>query len=148
MITLDEVTAFSHPAVDLPINGSAPPQPKIPRIIHQTWKTEVLPERWVAVRESCERLHPTRPAPNLGQVTVLDSAADSLPIAERAEDDGKWEYMLWTDESSRAFIEKEYSWFLPTFDGYRYGIQRADVIRYFVLHKCALSSRIRVTCTC
>lgn len=27
-----------------------------------------------------------------------------------------------------------YPWFLETFDGYRYPIQRADAIRYFVLH--------------
>src|ERR1700733_6701123 len=42
--------------------------------------------------------------------------------------------MLWTDEKSREFIIKEYPWFLPTFDGYAYPIQRADAIRYFVLH--------------
>lgn len=42
--------------------------------------------------------------------------------------------MLWTDEKSREFIAAEYPWFLPTFDGYTYPIQRADAIRYFVLH--------------
>lgn len=42
--------------------------------------------------------------------------------------------MLWTDASSREFIAKEYPWFLDTFDDYTYPIQRADVIRYFVLH--------------
>ncbi|KAF9509483.1 glycosyltransferase family 32 protein [Hydnum rufescens UP504] len=42
--------------------------------------------------------------------------------------------MLWTDKGSRDFIAREYSWFLPTFDGYKYPIQRADAIRYFVLH--------------
>ena len=40
---------------------------------------------------------------------------------------------LWTDEKSRRFIEKEYPWFLETFDSYKYPIQRADSIRYFVL---------------
>jgi inositol phosphorylceramide mannosyltransferase catalytic subunit len=34
---------------------------------------------------------------------------------------------------SREFIAKEYPWFLETFDGYKYPIQRADSIRYFVL---------------
>jgi mannosyltransferase OCH1-like enzyme len=33
-------------------------QPRIPRIIHQTWKTDVLPERWEAVRQGCVDLHP------------------------------------------------------------------------------------------
>ena len=43
-------------------------------------------------------------------------------------------YMLWTDASSREFIAEHYSWFLDTFDAYPYPIQRADAIRYFVLH--------------
>lgn len=42
--------------------------------------------------------------------------------------------MLWTDASSREFIAEHYSWFLDTFDDYTYAIQRADAIRYFVLH--------------
>lgn len=42
--------------------------------------------------------------------------------------------MLWTDAGSRDFIAEKYPWFLDTFDGYKYNIQRADVIRYFVLH--------------
>ena len=32
-----------------------------------------------------------------------------------------------------AFIAAEYPWFLETFQNYRYPIQRADAIRYFVL---------------
>jgi hypothetical protein len=42
--------------------------------------------------------------------------------------------MLWTDASSREFIAQHYRWFLDTFDSYPYPIQRADAIRYFVLH--------------
>ena len=42
--------------------------------------------------------------------------------------------MLWTDASSREFIAENYSWFLDTFDAYKYPIQRADAIRYFILH--------------
>ncbi len=42
-------------------------------------------------------------------------------------------FQLWTDEQSRNFIAAEYPWFLETFDGYKYPIQRADSIRYFVL---------------
>lgn len=37
--------------------------------------------------------------------------------------------------SSRKLIETEYSWFLQQYDAYEYVIQRADSIRYFVLHK-------------
>lgn len=42
--------------------------------------------------------------------------------------------MLWTDADSREFIAQHYTWFLDTFDNYEYVIQRADAIRYFVLH--------------
>lgn len=42
--------------------------------------------------------------------------------------------MLWTDAGSREFISEHYPWFLDTFDGYTYPIQRADVIRYFILY--------------
>lgn len=31
---------------------------KIPRIIHQTWKTDVLPDRWRIVSQSCKDLMP------------------------------------------------------------------------------------------
>lgn len=82
----------------------ANPTEKIPRIIHQTWKDEHLPPRWQAIRDECAAMHPD------------------------------YEYMLWTDAESRKFIAQHYDWFLPVFDGYPYPIQRADAIRYFVLH--------------
>ncbi|KAF9884334.1 hypothetical protein FE257_001847 [Aspergillus nanangensis] len=75
----------------------------IPKIIHQTYKNETIPEVWMEAQQSCIDLHPD------------------------------YEYILWTNEKSRDFIAKEYPWFLDTFDGYKYPIQRADTIRYFVL---------------
>ncbi|KAL1867971.1 CSG1/SUR1-like protein [Paecilomyces lecythidis] len=75
----------------------------IPKIIHQTYKNETIPEVWADAQQSCIDLHPD------------------------------YEYMLWTDEKSRDFIAAEYPWFLKTFDGYTYPIQRADSIRYFIL---------------
>ncbi|KAH9006955.1 hypothetical protein EDB86DRAFT_30857 [Lactarius hatsudake] len=77
---------------------------RIPKIIHQTWKSETLPDKWKAVSEECRSMMPD------------------------------YEYMLWTDASSREFIAQHYRWFLDTFDSYPYPIQRADAIRYFVLH--------------
>lgn len=44
------------------------------------------------------------------------------------------EYMLWTDETSREFVKTYYPAHLEMFDSYKYPIQRADSIRYFVLH--------------
>ncbi|KAG5648965.1 hypothetical protein DXG03_000314 [Asterophora parasitica] len=77
---------------------------RIPRILHQTWKTDVLPARWKGISEACRSMMPD------------------------------YEYILWTDASSREFIATHYPWFLENFDGYTYPIQRADAIRYFVLH--------------
>ena len=75
----------------------------IPKIIHQTYINESIPERWRTPQKDCIDLHPD------------------------------YEYILWTDAKSREFIQTEYPWFLPTFDGYQHPIQRADTIRYFVL---------------
>ncbi|KAF9476506.1 hypothetical protein BDN70DRAFT_882338 [Pholiota conissans] len=77
---------------------------RIPRIIHQTWKSETLPPRWRGISQACRDMMPD------------------------------YEYKLWTDAGSREFIAEHYSWFLDTFDNYVYPIQRADVIRYFVLY--------------
>ncbi|CAH02356.1 mannosylinositol phosphorylceramide synthase catalytic subunit CSH1 [Kluyveromyces lactis] len=75
----------------------------IPKIIHQTYKTEEIPEHWKDGQRKCIELHPD------------------------------YKYFLWTDQKSRQFIQEEYPWFLETFDNYKYPIQRADAIRYFVL---------------
>ena len=75
----------------------------IPKIIHQTYINESIPEVWQEPQKSCIELHKD------------------------------WEYKLWTDALSREFIATEYPWFLETFDNYEYPIQRADSIRYFVL---------------
>jgi mannosyltransferase OCH1-like enzyme len=40
----------------------------------------------------------------------------------------------WTDDKARDFISEEYPWFLDTWDTFPFNIQRADAIRYFVLH--------------
>lgn len=78
----------------------------IPKIIHQTWKTKDVPEKWRESQESWKAL----------------------------EKDG-FVYKLWTDEDNRNLIKRFYPWFLSTFDGYEHGIQRADAVRYFILHK-------------
>ncbi|KAK0118446.1 hypothetical protein ONS95_012731 [Cadophora gregata] len=75
----------------------------IPKIIHQTYINESIPQRWKAGQQSCIDLH---------------------------ED---YEYILWTDAKSREFIATEYPWALANFDSYNFPIQRADAIRYFIL---------------
>ncbi|KAF9695197.1 hypothetical protein EKO04_007024 [Ascochyta lentis] len=76
----------------------------IPKIIHQTYINDSIPVHWKGPQQSCIDLHPD------------------------------YEYKLWTDKKAREFIANEYPWFLETFDSYPYPIQRADTIRYFVLH--------------
>ena len=40
---------------------------------------------------------------------------------------------MWDAEAARRLIEDNYSWFLPTYEGYPYPIQRVDAFKYFVL---------------
>ncbi|RSL67406.1 hypothetical protein CEP51_012651 [Fusarium floridanum] len=77
---------------------------QIPRILHQTCKNETIPEMWAESQQSCLKAY------------------------------SGFEYKLWTDERAREFLSSEYPWFLETWDTYPFPIQRADAIRYFVLH--------------
>ena len=78
----------------------------IPKIIHQMYRSGELPERWRAVPAAWAAHHPP----------------------------SEYTYMLWTDESLRELIAREYPWLLPTYDGYEYPTQRWDASRYAVLH--------------
>ncbi|MCA1553972.1 MAG: glycosyltransferase, group 2 family protein, partial [Chloroflexi bacterium] len=75
----------------------------IPKIIHQTWKTRELPDRWQRLQRTWLEMHP------------------------------HWEYRLWTDEDNRAFIQTYYPWFLSIYDSYPQSNFRADAFRYFVM---------------
>jgi inositol phosphorylceramide mannosyltransferase catalytic subunit len=77
----------------------------IPKILHQTWKTYDVPEEWWDCVNSWKRHHPD------------------------------WEYRLWTDVEGMAFVARHYPDFLAIYQGYPYAIQRADAIRYLVLHQ-------------
>ena len=80
------------------------PEKGIPRIIHQTWKDQNIPQHFKSYVRSWQKNHPS------------------------------WEYRLWDDAANRHFIQTQYSWFLPIYDNYSLNIQRADVIRYFILY--------------
>ena len=108
LITLlfEDASADAIHRSELPAPNSTlshPPPRLIPKIIHQTYINSTIPTRWLAAQQSCIDLHPD------------------------------YEYILWTDAKSHEFIEREYPWFLETFEEYPYNIQRADAIRYFVL---------------
>lgn len=53
----------------------APPAAAVPKLMHQTWQTKQVPEKWAAARQSCIDLHPD------------------------------FEHRLWTDEEGLAFVK-------------------------------------------
>jgi mannosyltransferase OCH1-like enzyme len=76
----------------------------IPRLIHQSWKTDDIPERWRPLQESWQLLHPN------------------------------YEYHYWTDRSNREFIAKYDHEFIPLYDSYPLAIERAELARYLILY--------------
>ena len=76
----------------------------IPRVIHQTWKTDVVPERFHAFQRSWTEKNPG------------------------------WTYMLWSDRSLLDFVSQNYPELLETYCGYETGVRRADAARYMLLH--------------
>jgi len=77
----------------------------IPKIIHQTWKNEKIPDRWKEAVESCK---------------------------EKNKD---YKYILWTDKSMKEFVKKEFPEFYKTYTEYPHNIQRCDSFRFLVLYK-------------
>lgn len=78
---------------------------RIPRIIHQTWKTDEIPVRFEKWIKTWTKNHPD------------------------------WEYWLWTDDSARQLIAERHPQLLPIFNNYPQGIRRADALRYVVLYE-------------
>lgn len=77
----------------------------IPKIIHQTWKTHVLPEQFERWRDSWLARHPT------------------------------WEYRFYDDASCEAMVRSCGQPFVDTYQSLRTAIQRADLFRYLVVHR-------------
>jgi len=77
----------------------------IPAILHQTWKTEEIPENWQAAVKSCKEIN------------------------------SNFEYMLWTDTKMEEFVQTNYPGFYPVYQSYAHQIQRCDAFRYLVLYK-------------
>ena len=99
----------------LPLNSSnAFPvinQPKtthqqIPLILHRLWRDANIPEHWTQAYDNCNEIYSQR----------------------------NWTSILWTDGSIRAFMRQHYPTFMPTYESYRYNIQRVDAARYFLLY--------------
>ncbi|KAL2023569.1 hypothetical protein VTK56DRAFT_2177 [Thermocarpiscus australiensis] len=105
-LTQEEVeTAYNR------TSGGKSRQEYIPKIIHQAfhnWKdpgNDTLPADWEAVRQTCINANPD------------------------------FEYRLWTESESLNFIATHYPWFLSTYEGYKFPVQRVDAFRYFLMLK-------------
>lgn len=75
----------------------------IPPLLWQTWKTEDVPARWQAGRDSMLAMNPT------------------------------WKHFLLTDADNRELVKYYYPEFLSTYDAFPYDIQRADAVRYVLM---------------
>ncbi|MBB6466697.1 hypothetical protein HNQ96_002562 [Aminobacter lissarensis] len=76
----------------------------IPKILHQTWKTDSIPENFLAWSKSWEKHNPG------------------------------WRHILWSDRMLLDFVAEHYPQYLPTYCSYWNGVQRADAARYMLLH--------------
>jgi mannosyltransferase OCH1-like enzyme len=64
--------------------------------------------------------------------TIPDVWKDTIKVWQQKHPD--WQVWFWDDNDNRKLIETKYSFFLPVYDSYEYGIQRADAVRYFILY--------------
>jgi mannosyltransferase OCH1-like enzyme len=78
---------------------------EMPKIFHQTWKSNHIPEHFKKAMASWKLIHPD------------------------------WDFILWTDEMNRIFIKDFFPDFLLIYDSYPHNIQRVDAVRYFILYK-------------
>jgi len=75
----------------------------IPKIIHQTWKNNIIPEEYISYQQKVKDLHPG------------------------------WEYRLWTDEDNLELVRNHYPDFLKIYTELPKNIMRADAIRYLIM---------------
>ncbi|XJO74375.1 hypothetical protein BDV3_005201 [Batrachochytrium dendrobatidis] len=84
---------------------SSPPYVPIPHIIHQSWKTTVLPKKF-----------------QVWQMSWKNSHSD-------------WKYILWTDDDNMRLCEEHFPWMLKRFKEMPTTINRADTARYMYMYK-------------
>lgn len=75
----------------------------IPRILHQTWKSDELPAEFRAWQESWKRHHPD------------------------------WEYRFYDDSACRRLVGEDFPSLLSIYDECPHAVQRADIFRYLVV---------------
>ena len=85
-------------------NASAANTGAITRLLHQSWKTAHLPDRFESWSRSWCACFPD------------------------------WTHVLWSDEDNERFVRDHYAWFLPRYRSFRRHIYRVDAVRYLYLH--------------
>jgi len=75
----------------------------IPKIIHQIWDTEIIPDVW-----------------------------QNFVISWHQHNPG-WRYNLWSAERREVYIEKYFPEYRPIYDQYQQTIQKADIFKYIIL---------------
>lgn len=80
------------------------PDMRIPKIVHQLWKDEIVPRRWRGAVESVKRYH------------------------------SDWEYRLWTDAAMDGYVRTNHPDLYAIFCGFNRHIMRVDVFRYILMH--------------
>jgi mannosyltransferase OCH1-like enzyme len=76
----------------------------IPRIFHQSWKTNEVPERFQSWSESCRRAHP------------------------------EWKWVVWSNDDNRKLVEKHFGYLLHAYDHLKDDIFRADFARNLYMY--------------
>jgi mannosyltransferase OCH1-like enzyme len=84
----------------------------IPKIIHQVWINDTflgnpkrdVPQEWIKSIELWKEIHPD------------------------------WTHILWTDDMALTYLNKFHPDVIDHYKNYEYLIQRADMIRYFILY--------------
>ena len=80
------------------------PPSLIPRIIHHTWDSTAVPRTFLPWMSSWTRHHP------------------------------HWQHWFWTPEDIRCLFRRRYTRLAYLYESYATQLQRADVMRYFILH--------------
>lgn len=79
---------------------------EIPKIIHQMWKTDLVPKTLVPYTKTWKQLHR----------------------------DSEWTYKMWTDLELDCLVASRYPQLIRLYDSYRLGLQRSDMARYVLMH--------------
>jgi inositol phosphorylceramide mannosyltransferase catalytic subunit len=101
--TPHNATNASKTAPQKPTTMSQPG--RVPKVVHQTWKSTTPPSPYREWRQECIDLNPD------------------------------WEFKIWTDDDNRELVRLHYPSLLSTYDNYDVNIKRIDSARYMMLHR-------------